>query len=151
MAQLGTLRDEIYHLKDTIREHGKELSHLHFKDSLAKKSWQTTRESIDSLKEDSYFQQKHLHDLTSRISDLECELEFFRPQFNHGNSCLEKDAIYERVDRIEYALSKFTELHSQLKDAVLAFESKAKGILRATLRMGSKVREEDLSIELLID
>ena len=142
MAQLGILRDDIYHLKNTIREHKRELSHLHFKNNLAKNSWRDAKEEINYLKED-------IHELTIRLNSFELEREDWRASTQCNSE--EKDAIGERVGRVEYALGEFTQLHLQLKQVVATFKNKAAKILKTTLKIGNNIKEEELKLELLVD
>ena len=93
------------------------------------------KEDISYLKEDFQSQYNYCCELDDSTRYLE---------FEEHNSRFEKDALWGRVNKIEYALSEFTQLHLQLKQAVEAFKNKAKNILKATLRMGDKVQNEVL-------
>ena len=149
MAQIESLNRELDCLKNCVHrqqselnKQKKELSTLRFNSNLSKDSWQSPRQEIDFLKEDFRSQYNYCCDLDDRTRYFE---------FDENNSSLEKDALWGRINKIEEGLANFTQLHLQLKDAVLAFKNKDKNIIKATLRMGNKVQNEDLKIELIID
>ena len=132
MAQLEALKKEINYLKNCINHQQgrtnrleREVSQLESRFSQFADSpdrdYWKITEEIAFLKGDSCSQQDHLCDLNGQIYQ-----------------------VSEKLDR-------FTALHEDIKGALMAFRKKCGKIIRATLRLANKVREEDLSIDLLID
>ena len=132
MPQLEALRKELNYLKNCVHRHQNTSNRFEW-ELLELESWfLQCKESLDrdlwkvieeveSLKESSYYYQGQLWQLNNEM--------------------------YQLNEKI----GKYTQLHSDIKRALMAFSKKCAKVVWATLRLANEVREEDLKLELLVD
>ena len=144
MAQMIVIKEDIAYLKDCVHyqqvklnRQEKELSRLQSTEILARNSWQAAKKEINFLKEDTYWQQNCTRDLEDRVRCVEIELRDRRncPQFSPEGEV----AIWARMNRVETKINRFTQLHADIRESLLAFRKKCTNVLRVTLRLNNTV------------
>ena len=160
MAHRGFLREEVEYLRSCVDAQQIKFNRLEWEFSKLTSnfsqptenlgnSWQAARVETDFLNEDSHYQQGQIHDLNKRVNHMGFDLEKCIDDSHFSSQ--DRTELWRKVNELERKVNQFSQLHLNLKRAILAFGKRCTNILRVTLRLNNKVHSEDLQIKLLVD